>query len=74
MWLKLSSMFKICQKGPIGKQHDYICFVTLGNQPETAERPIHYTHSPTGVLLQQDMARRCPMCTALLPFQLACTL
>lgn len=48
-------------EGPHGKQHDYISFVTLGNRPEKAERPIYYTHSPTGILLQKDMARKCPV-------------
>lgn len=45
-----------------GKRNSYIGFVTLGNQPETAEKSIPYIYSPTGVLLQQDMERRCPMC------------
>lgn len=70
-------------EGPHGKQQDYINFVTLGNHPKPAKSLIHYIHSPTGILLQQDRPRRCPLCMkhrqlpasgALLPFQLTCTL
>lgn len=70
-------------EGPHGKQQDYINFVTLGNHPKPAKSLMHYIHSPTGILLQQDRPRRCPLCMkhrqfsatgALLPFQLTCTL
>lgn len=70
-------------EGPHGKQQDYINFVTLGNHPKPAKSFIHYIHSPTGILLQQDRPRRCSLCMkhrqfsatgALLPLQLTCTL
>lgn len=69
--------------GPQGKQHNYVGFVTLGNQPGAAKGPINSIRSPTGISLPKNVVRRHPMCTqrrqllassALLPLQLACTL